>query len=95
MTLSIITSRVADKDYNKIVGEHADIVQGMNEQQMRVQAYTQQKSQEQQMRDQQNKADADSRADKTQTQALEEKKMAQEAEFRRQDYDMKLMDALK
>ncbi len=39
----VITSRAAEKDMNNIKAQHADILQGMSEQSVRVQANRQQK----------------------------------------------------
>ena len=48
MKPSVITSRMAARDFEKIKASHADLVTGISNQQMKVNAYRQQKAAEMQ-----------------------------------------------
>lgn len=48
----VITSRKAKKDFERIKSRHAEIVQGITDQSLRVQAYNQMKAQEKAQADQ-------------------------------------------
>lgn len=43
---AVITSRLADRDYNSIIGKHADLVTGMAQQSQKVAMFNQQKQSE-------------------------------------------------
>lgn len=84
MKISVLTSRVAKDDLERIKAEHSNIVRGIEEQRMRVEAYNQQEAAQQQAIQQQEKQ-----------YGLEQQKLSMENDRFQQDYDMRLIEALK
>ena len=78
MDYSVITSRRAQNELNKIKSEHADLLTTMGEQKDRVQMFNQQKSMEQQQ-----KAQAD------QQMMQEQQKTQQETALKTQELQLK------
>ncbi len=95
MNYSTIISRKAQDHFNGIKAEHFDLVTNMQAQKDRVDMFNEQKAQEAMMQRQQDQQMGLEQQKLGQQKEIETQKMSQESQFRQQDYDMKLMDALK
>lgn len=82
--IAVITSRAASKHFEDIKVKHADLVNGLRDQSLRVATLNQQKKLEQ---DTKNQQDTEQR--------MRQEQSDRESQNQERDYNMKLLEALK